>query len=300
VLGAADPYAGGVSPPDAPVIDLHTHSSVSDGTETPTELVEAARAAGVDVLGITDHDTVGGWDEAETAARRNGIALVRGIEITCREDSLSIHLLGYLTDPEDQALMAELAKARESRATRLERMVERMAEGGIPITYPEVLAQVAPGATPGRPHIADALIANGTIRHRDEAFAEWLHDRSPYYVHHYSLDPVEAVRLVLAAGGIPVIAHPFTRTRGEIMSDELVERMAAAGLVGIEAHHRDHGPDEVARAIGLAERLHLVVTGSSDYHGVGKLNRLAEFTTAPKALDRIEALASGVTEVIRP
>lgn len=289
-----------MSPPDAPVIDLHTHSSVSDGTETPTELVEAARAAGVDVLGLTDHDTVGGWDEAEAAARRVGITLVRGIEITCREDSLSIHLLGYLTDPEDAPLMGELAKARDSRATRLERMVERMAEGGIPITYPEVLAQVAPGATPGRPHIADALIANGTIRHRDEAFVEWLHDRSPYYVHHYSLDPMEAVRLVREAGGVPVVAHPFTRTRGDVMSDELVERMAAAGLVGLEAHHRDHGPDEVTRALELARRLDLVVTGSSDYHGEGKLNRLAEFTTMPEVLGRIEALASGVTEVVRP
>lgn len=289
-----------MSPPDAPVIDLHTHSTVSDGTDTPTQLVEFAAAAGIDVLGLTDHDTVGGWDEAEVAARRIGIALVRGIEITCREDSLSIHLLGYLTDPQDASLMGELAKARDSRATRLERMVERMAEGGIRITYPEVLAQVAPGATPGRPHIADALIANGTIRHRDEAFAEWLHDQSPYYVHHYSLDPVEAVRLVRAAGGVPVLAHPFTRTRGEVMSDELIERMAAAGLAGLEAHHRDHGAAEMARAVGLARRLDLLVTGSSDYHGEGKLNRLAEFTTAPDALARIEELASGVTPVIRP
>jgi predicted metal-dependent phosphoesterase TrpH len=288
-----------VSPP-APVIDLHTHSSVSDGTETPTELVQSARAAGIDLLGLTDHDTVRGWAEAEAAARRVGVGLVRGIEITCREDSLSIHLLGYLTDPDDEPLMAELARARDSRATRLERMVERMAEGGIRITYPEVLAQVAPGATPGRPHIADALIANGTIRHRDEAFAEWLHDTSPYYVHHYSLDPVDAVRLVREAGGVPVLAHPFTRTRGDVMSDALVERMAAAGLAGLEAHHRDHGPDEVRHALELAARLDLLVTGSSDYHGTGKVNRLAEFTTPPEVLEEIEALASGVTEVVRP
>ena len=284
----------------APVIDLHTHSSVSDGTETPTELVESARAAGIDVLGITDHDTVGGWAEAQSAARAHGITLVRGIEVTCREDSLSIHLLAYLTDPDDPALMGELAKARESRATRLERMVERMAEGGIRITYPEVLAQVAPGATPGRPHIADALIANGTIEHRDEAFREWLHDSSPFFVHHYSLDPVDAVRLVRAAGGVPVLAHPFTRTRGGVMSDDLIERMAGAGLGGIEAHHRDHGPEEVRHALDLASRLDLLVTGSSDYHGTGKRNRLAEFTTDPEALARIEALSSGVTEVSRP
>lgn len=289
-----------MSPAAETVIDLHTHSSVSDGTETPTELVESARAAGVDVLGITDHDTVGGWEEAEAAARRVDIALVRGIEITCREDSLSIHLLGYLTDPDDAALMGELARARDSRATRLERMVERMAEGGIRITYPEVLAQVAPGATPGRPHIADALIANGTIRHRDEAFVEWLHDGSPYYVHHYSLDPVDAVRLVRQAGGVPVLAHPLTRTRGDVITDALIERMAVAGLAGLEAHHRDHGPDEVRHALEVADRLDLLVTGSSDYHGTGKVNRLGEFTTAPEVLERLEALASGVTEVIRP
>ena len=289
-----------MSPPAAPVIDLHTHSRVSDGTDTPAQLVGAARAAGIDVLGLTDHDTVGGWAEAEAAARHTGLTLVRGIEITCREDSLSIHLLGYLTDPDDEALMGELARARASRATRLQRMVERMAEGGIPITYPEVLAQVAPGATPGRPHIADALIANGTIRYRDEAFDQWLHDRSPYYVHHYSLEPVEAVRLVRAAGGVPVLAHPFTRTRGQVVSEALVERMVGAGLAGLEVYHRDHDAQDVSRGLVLADRLGLLVTGSSDYHGTGKRNRLAEFTTAPESLEQIEQLAGGVTRVVRP
>ena len=282
-----------------PVIDLHTHSTASDGTETPSELVAAARAAGIDVLAITDHDTVAGWAEAERAAHDQDVTLVRGIEISTTHRGASIHLLGYLTDPADEALMGELAMARSSRATRLERMVSLMAADGIGITYDEVLAQVAPGATPGRPHIADALIANGTIRHRDEAFREWLTNDSPYYVDHYSPDPVRACELVRAAGGVPVIAHPFTRTRGEAVTDTLIEQMYAAGLAGLEAFHRDHGPAEVAHAVQLADRLGILVTGSSDYHGTGKLNRLGEFTTRPEVFAAIEAQASGLTPVVR-
>ncbi|KRF40477.1 PHP domain-containing protein [Terrabacter sp. Soil810] len=283
-----------------PVIDLHTHSAVSDGTETPSELVAAAAAAGVDVLAVTDHDTVAGWDEAAEAARDQGVTLVRGIEISCAWRHSSIHLLGYLPDADDRPLMEELARARDSRSTRLERMVALMAADGIPLGYDEVLAQVGPDATPGRPHIADALIANGTIRHRDEAFRSWLGDDSPYYVGHYAPDPVRAVELVRAAGGVPVIAHPFTRTRSGDLDDALVERMRDAGLAGLEARHRDHGPAEVARATALADRLGLLVTGSSDYHGEGKRNRLAENTTTPEVLDAIEAASSGATEVLRP
>lgn len=283
-----------------PVIDLHTHSSASDGTDTPTGLVDAAVRAGIDVLAITDHDTVEGWAEAEAAIRSTGLTLVRGIEISTNWGDASVHLLGYLTDPQDEALMAELAQARDSRATRLERMVELLAADGIPITYDEVLTQVAEDATPGRPHIADALIANGTISHRDEAFERWLSNDSPYYVRHYAPDPVRACELVRAAGGVPVLAHPFTRTRGEGVTDTLIESMYAAGLAGLEAFHRDHGPSEIERALGLASRLGLLVTGSSDYHGTGKLNRLAENTTAPEVLEAIESQASGVTAVVRP
>ena len=300
------PYAGGVTPTGTahgarthPVIDLHAHSTVSDGTETPAELVAAAAAAAVDVLAITDHDTVAGWDEAAEAARVHGVTLVRGIEISCAWRHSSIHLLGYLTDADDGPLALELERARESRSTRLERMVALMAADGIPLGYDEVLAQVGPGATPGRPHIADALIANGTISHRDEAFESWLGNDSPYYVGHYAPDPVRAVELVRSAGGVPVIAHPFTRTRTGVLDDALIERMRDAGLVGLEAYHRDHGPEEVARATALAGRLGLLLTGASDYHGAGKRNRLAENTTAPEVFEALEAASSGVTEVLR-
>lgn len=282
-----------------PVIDLHTHSTVSDGTDTPTQLVAAAVAAGVDVLAITDHDTFGGWAEAERAVRAAGIVLVPGIEISCHYRWSSVHLLGYLVDPDDADLGAELRHARESRATRLQRMVERMTADGIPVSYEQVLSHVAPGATPGRPHIADALIEAGVIQHRDEAFIDWLSEDSPYYVSHYAIDPEHAVRLVRAAGGVPVIAHPFARTREATLPDSFVAHLARAGLGGIEAYHRDHGPAEIARTQRLAAEHGLLLTGSSDYHGRGKRNRLGENTTSPEVLDEIIAQSSG-TPVVRP
>ncbi len=281
-------------------IDLHTHSTCSDGTDSPTELVAKARAAGLTTVAITDHDTTVGWDEATQAAVAQRIALVRGIEISCKQDGRSIHLLGYLTDPGHERLGAELARARASRATRLERMVERMAAGGIPVTYEQVLAQVPPGATAGRPHIADALVASGVLASRDEAFVEWLHDNSPYYVTYYALDPVHAVHLVRAAGGVPVVAHPFTRRRSRgRLSDQVVEQLAEAGLAGLEADHEDHDPQARRHARDLARALGLFVTGSSDYHGTGKTNRLGQDTTSPAVLEAIEGQASGVP-VVRP
>lgn len=280
-------------------IDLHTHSTASDGTQPPAEVVASARQAGLDVVALTDHDTTSGWAEAASAARTHGVALVRGIEVSTARDGVSIHLLGYLTDPSDPALTAELEHARQSRVTRLARIVERMAAAGIPLSYAQVAAHVPPCATAGRPHIADALVAAGVVGTRDEAFVRWLGNDSPFYVSHYAPDPVRAIELVLAAGGVPVHAHPFSSTRGRTISDDLVEELAAAGLVGLEVDHRDH--DEAARVRGraLADRLGLLVTGSSDYHGDGKLNRLGENTTSPAVLAAIEERASGVTPVIR-
>ena len=286
-------YAGPV------FIDLHTHSTASDGTEPPAVVVAQAVAAGLDVVALTDHDTTLGWEDAAGAARRHGIRLVPGIEVSCSRHHQSIHLLAYLPDPTYPDLVAELERALHSRDTRLDAMVAKMAADGIPVTIEEVRAQVEPGATPGRPHIADALVASGVIGHRDEAFARWLGGRSPYYVEHYAPDPVRAVEIVRAAGGVPVIAHPRSVNRGRVVSDELIEEMAAAGLVGIEVDHRDHRADAVAHLADLARVLGLVATGSSDYHGTGKLNRIGERTTSPAALEVIEALGTG-TPVITP
>lgn len=278
-------------------IDLHTHSTASDGTHDPADLVAEAKAAGLGVFAITDHDTTSGWREAARAAVEQGIDLVRGIEISCSRHHESIHLLGYLPDPDDPELALELARARESRITRMDRMIRRMVDGGIDITVEEVQAQVAPGATLGRPHLADALAAKGVVANRDDAFRELLHDGSPYYVGHYAPDPVTAIRLVRDAGGVPVLAHPFAMRMGTV-TDEMVEELAAEGLAGLEAHHRDHTPEDVARALRLAQRHDLVVTGSSDYHGTGKLNLLGEHTTEPAQWSRIVEQSHGV-EVVR-
>jgi 3',5'-nucleoside bisphosphate phosphatase len=286
-------YAGRVA------IDLHTHSTASDGTEAPAVVVQRAVEAGVTTVALTDHDTTLGWDEAADAAREHGIRLVRGIEVSCSRRGKSIHLLAYLPDPDDAELVDELARARDSRDTRLDRMVALMAADGIPVTVESVRAEVEDGATAGRPHIADALVTAGVIEHRDEAFARWLGIGSPYYVAHYAPDPVRAIGLVRAAGGVPVVAHPWSGTRGRVVGDALVEELADAGLAGLEVHHRDHTPDAVRHLTALARSLGLLATGSSDYHGEGKLNRLGENTTSPAVLEAIEGLATG-SVVVEP
>ncbi|HEX2704819.1 MAG TPA: PHP domain-containing protein, partial [Candidatus Lustribacter sp.] len=248
-------------------------------------------------VAITDHDTTEGWADASAAARHHGIALVPGVEISCTRDGASVHLLGYLVDPADAPLTDALARVRISRRTRMQAIVELMAADGIPITYDEVLAQVQPGATLGRPHLADALIASGIVRTRDEAFAGWLHNSSRYYVRHYAPDAADAIRLVRGAGGVAVLAHPFPTARGYAVTPALVEELAAAGLTGIEVGHRAHPPDVQASTRDLSRRLGLVETGSSDYHGIGKVNRLGEHTTDADALAEIEARASGVAVI---
>lgn len=274
-------------------IDLHTHSTVSDGTEPPAQVIAAAVRAGLDVVALTDHDTMGGWDEAAEAADEHGIGLVRGIEVSCRRDGRSIHLLAYLPSPDDPDLVHELALARESRLTRMDRIVERLVADDVPITMAQVRAQVAEGATLGRPHLADALVAAGVVVDRDEAFRRYLHDGSPYYVSHYAPDPVHAVEIVVAAGGAAVIAHPYTERQLRGVTPELIADMAAAGMLGVEVDHRDH--DEAARRElrALARELGLVMTGSSDYHGEGKVNLIGENRTDPEALEAIVAACSG-------
>ncbi|HEV7173423.1 PHP domain-containing protein [Pedococcus sp.] len=281
------------------MIDLHAHSTASDGTEPPEVVVAAAAQAGVDVLALTDHDTYAGWPAAVAAAQEVGVGLVRGVEVSCSHRGVSVHLLGYLVDPDAAGLLAELEHARDSRLTRVERMVERMAADGIPVSLEQVQALAGEGATLGRPHIADALVANGYVATRDEAFRDILRNGSRYYVAHYAPDPVRAVELVRQAGGVPVMAHPFANARGWTVGDDVVEAMADAGLAGLEAHHRDHRAAERAHAQALAARLGLFVTGSSDYHGSGKENRLGENTTTAEVLAMIEDQATSGIEVVR-
>ncbi|MCG7286573.1 PHP domain-containing protein [Cellulomonas sp. ACRRI] len=277
-------------------IDLHTHSSVSDGTETPGELVASAAAAGLDVVALTDHDTTAGWAEASDAARRLGVALVPGTEVSALSRGVSVHLLSYLQDPAAPALAGVIAQTRDARLHRGRAIVERLSQD-LPITWDDVLAQQQPGTVVGRPHIADALVALGVVPDRTAAFADLLSARGRYYVPYYAPEAVEAVEAVLASGGVPVFAHPGADGRGRVVPDSAIEELAEAGLAGLEVHHRDHTPEQRARLAALADRLGLLVTGSSDYHGTGKDNVLGENTTAPEVLAEIER--RGRTAVVR-
>ncbi|AYF29910.1 PHP domain-containing protein [Micromonospora tulbaghiae] len=279
-------------------IDLHTHSTASDGTLTPAELVRAAADAGLDVVALTDHDTTAGWAPA-VAALPPGLTLIRGAEISCRwfgaEPAIPLHLLAYLFDPAEPHLAAELARVRRAREERGERIVRLLQADGVPVSWTEILAG-AGGGTVGRPHIAQALIRAGLVATTTEAFGpDWLGER--YRLPKDDIEVFQAVALVRAAGGVPVFAHPKASRRGRIVPDELIADLAAAGLAGLEADHEDHDPAEREHVRGLAADLGLLVTGSSDFHGTHKTVRLGAYTTGPEAYERIVALARGVTPV---
>jgi predicted metal-dependent phosphoesterase TrpH len=279
-------------------IDLHAHSNVSDGTQAPADVVAAAAEAGLDVIALTDHDSTDGWAEATLAARDRGVALVPGMEVSCRTvEGISVHVLSYLHDPAHPGLLEEITKAKDARHTRAQRMVTLLAED-YPLTWDDVIHHVAPGATLGRPHIADALVAAGVVEDRAEAFSAILTSRSRYFVQHYAPEPALAVELVRAAGGVPVFAHPVASARGRIVGERTYQEMIDAGLAGLEIYHRDN-PEEGREFLrALAERHGLLVTGSSDFHGAGKPNVLGENLTTPEVLARIEELGSG-TAVVR-
>ncbi|TFD73812.1 PHP domain-containing protein [Cryobacterium gelidum] len=273
-------------------IDLHAHSSVSDGTETPAELVRAAAAAGLGTIALTDHDSTAGWPEASAAAEVEHMTLIPGMEFSTRVQYASVHLLAYLFDPADSALLAELTRVRAARFTRAEQMVARIG-ADYDLSWDDVLAQTTPEATVGRPHIADALVARGHALNRSAAFAGILHWKAGYYQPHYAPDPLRAIQLVRAAGGVPVIAHPATRGIDDIVAESRLKTLVEAGLFGLELAHRENKPEPTARLYELAAKFGLVVTGSSDYHGTGKPNRLGENTTAPEVLERIIAEGRG-------
>jgi 3',5'-nucleoside bisphosphate phosphatase len=278
-------------------IDLHVHSTASDGTSPPAAVMAEAAAAGVDAVALTDHDTTAGWAEATAAVPVVGVVLVPGAEISCQAGGISVHLLSYLHDPAEPALAAEMERTRTDRLSRARRMVALIAVD-YPLTWEEVAARVGLGATVGRPHIADAMVGAGLVRDRDEAFATVLHSRSRYFVRHYAPDAADAVRLVRGAGGVPVMAHPLAR-RGRTVSDVVVAELAVAGLAGLEVDHRDHEAAERTHLRRLAADLALFTTGASDYHGGGKLNRIGENTTDPAILEIIEAEGTGAA-VVRP
>ena len=279
-------------------IDPHTHSACSDGTDSPAELMAKAAGAGLDVVGLTDHDTMAGWQEAAQAVPFAGVALLRGTEISCAAAGVTLHLLSYLHRADDAGLEAAFARARRSRDSRAQQMVERLSQD-YPVTWEDVLTQSADSHTIGRPHIADALVAAGSFPDRNAAFAGPLATSSPYYVHHWALDPVEACRLVRAAGGVPVAAHPRAASRQRrLVPDETFAQMAEAGLAALEMNHRDQDPEQREQVRLLAQRLGLGLSGASDYHGTGKPNRLGENLMPPELLEQI--LDEGALDLVRP
>lgn len=278
-------------------IDPHAHTTHSDGTDTPEELIVLAKKAGLDVVGITDHDTTSGWAEAESASQKHGLGLIRGAEISSLGHGYPVHVLALLFDGEDENLQSILSLARESRATRLQKITENLEEDFPRVKWENVFARAA-GAPLGRPHLADELVAQGYFSVRDEAFETVLHPHGPYYVRQTSVEPAEAVEAIRKAGGVAIFAHPRATKRGRMIPEVVYEEMVDAGVFALEMDHRDHdeeGRREVAR---LAKRFNLEVTGGSDYHGSGKPNLLGENLTSPKILDKIEAQAA--LPVLRP
>ena len=271
-------------------IDLHTHSLVSDGTDAPAELVHKAQVAGLDVVALTDHDTFDGLDEAAAAGERLGVRLVRGMELSCSRQGNSVHVLAYGVDPASPELSAEMARVRDGRLGRLGGVLAKLAALGVPVSEAEVMAQVGSSPSVGRPHIADALIKAGHVRDRQEAFDRFLADGGPAHVPRYTIEVERGIDLVHQAGGLAVIAHPWGRGREHVLPQSVLEALTHDHqLDGIEVDHQDHDGDVRRRLRIVADNLGLLATGSSDYHGSGKLDHdLGCNTTDPEVFAKIQ------------
>jgi len=273
-------------------IDLHTHTTASDGTDAPAQLLAAAAHAGLDVVGVTDHDTVAGWTDA-IATRPAGLTVLPGAEFSCFHTApggrrISMHVLGYLFDEHDPALQAEQRRLLRSRVERGRRMVENLVADGWPISWEQVQAMAGAGAV-GRPHIGRVLVRAGAVADVSAAFRGPLSGRGKYYVPKQDTPVFEALRLIREAGGVSVFAHPLAHRRGPVVDDEVIAEMAAAGLSGIEVDHPDHDADDREHAARLARELDLIPTGSSDYHGANKPVRLGANLTDRDSYERLIA-----------
>lgn len=282
-------------------IDLHTHSTESDGTDTPTELVGAAVAAGLDVIALTDHDTTAGWAEAARAVRGHngsGLRVVPGAELSCsspdgRGSTITVHLLAYLFDPASRALADEQARLRVERRARLHTMATRMARDGFPVDPDELMAGLPPDSPGGRPHLGRALVEAGTVTSVDEAFERFLGTKGSYYLPRTDTPVLRAIEMISDAGGVTVLAHPFAAARGPMVTADVVRDLAGHGLAGIEIDHPDHDEPTRAELRDLAGELDLIPTGSSDYHGTNKTVVIGQETTAEESLERLIQLGTG-------
>jgi predicted metal-dependent phosphoesterase TrpH len=271
-------------------IDLHTHTVYSDGTFTPRELVTLAVERGLDVLAITDHDTTDGLAEAKEAGADMAIHLVPGVELSTVREGEGVHILCYFMDPANPEFVAELARLREDRLSRGERMVSRLQELGYPITF-ERVREIARGGNIIRPHVAQALVEAGVVPSVKEAFSdELIGSGGRAYFEKHALHPLEAVALIHRAGGACVLAHPGTWREASPVPDQLIDELSAGGLDGIEASHPEHAPEVEARYVTMAKERGLIWTGSSDCHGTRyDPVRLGMRTTDPEQFERLKA-----------
>ncbi|WP_243789834.1 PHP domain-containing protein [Saccharopolyspora gloriosae] len=281
-------------------IDLHAHSTESDGTDTPTELVAAALDAGLDAVAITDHDTTAGWAEAAAAvaACSGRLQVVPGAELSCtcpdgNGRTITVHMLAYLFDPTSPALVAEQSRLRAERRGRLREMAERMAAEGFPVDPEALMAGLPPDSPGGRPHLARQLVRAGLVTSVDEAFARYLGSSGRYYLPRTDTPVLRAIEMIADAGGVTVLAHPFARARGRVINPEVVAELAGQGLTGVEVDHPDHDEPTRQQLRDIATELNLVPTGSSDYHGTNKTIRIGQETTAPESLRRLVDKSSG-------
>jgi predicted metal-dependent phosphoesterase TrpH len=272
-------------------VDLHTHSTASDGTDPPAEVMRRAAAAGLDVVALTDHDTLAGHAQARRALPP-GLTLLTGMELSCRLGGRSVHMLAYNIDPENAELAAECAAIVEARLSRARGMVEALRGLGVGITWAQVEA-LAGGGVVGRPHIARAMTAAGAISRPEQAFTpEWIGTGGRAHVSRYAPDPQRAIGLIRAAGGVAVLAHPGAASRSGKLPDQVIAGLAAAGMAGLEVAHPEHDRAERERLGDLAAKLGLVPCGGSDDHGSLTGYRIGQETTAPQAYERLMSLCA--------
>lgn len=269
-------------------VDTHTHSTASDSTVSPTALMDEARAAGLDGIGLTDHDTMAGWDEAAAMVAQTGVALIRGVEFSTRYHGITVHMLGYLFDPSDIRIREHIAKMRTARVDRARAMVERIS-ADFPLTWADVEEQIGDAQVVGRPHIADAMVAKGFAADRSEAFERFLKPGGPYFIHYYAPETTDVIGWINDAHGKAVFAHPVAPQRSRMVPFTALDEFAAAGLFGVEIDHPENDGRYIPELTARVQRLGLARFGASDYHGAGKPNRLGEYVTAPEILEDLVA-----------
>jgi hypothetical protein len=273
-----------------PGYDLHAHTTRSDGTLAPAEVAQLAAERGLEGLAITDHDTFAGLDEAAAAASAVGVAFVPGIEFSAEFDRASLHILGYWVDPANGPVREELKRLTDTRFRRGEMMIEKLRELGYEISF-ERVREIAGGETIARPHVATAMVEAGIVGTETEAFDRFISDDGIAYVPKHALAPLDALELIRAAGGACVLAHPGMWKGQGSVPDDLIERMAAGGMAGLEVDHPDHDPEQRAKYRALAEGLGLVPTGASDCHGERYGTRLGCDRTSPHLVEELRRRA---------